>query len=135
MTEPPAAPSESPRILIAEDEPHIQRILITLFDARGSEWEITRDGAAALDAFRGDSRYDLVLLPPRHRHAAPVRRRSLDGPRRDTSSGKPARDRPDGEVQDADRERTVSLGADRFPTKPFSPRQLLSQIDVLLNRD
>jgi DNA-binding response OmpR family regulator len=36
--------------------------------------------------------------------------------------------------QDADREHALSLGPDRVLTKPFSPRKILKQVDVLLNR-
>ena len=133
MTEPPAAPGESPRILIAEDEPHIQRILITLLDARGLEWEIAQDGAAALDALRGVSRYDLVLLDIVMPHQSGVE--VLTGLREMPHRANLPVIVLTAKGQEADRERAISLGVDRFLTKPFSPRQLLKHIDVLLNRD
>jgi len=120
------------RILVAEDEPHIRRILKTLFEGTGYELRIVSDGSAALSAVRGDDPYHLVLLDLvmpeasgldvlkeiralEHRRALPVIMLTAKG-------------------QDADRERALSLGANAYLTKPFSPRKLLSQIDALVVR-
>ncbi len=36
--------------------------------------------------------------------------------------------------QDTDRRQELSLGADAFLTKPFSPKKLLNQVNALLAR-
>jgi DNA-binding response OmpR family regulator len=36
--------------------------------------------------------------------------------------------------QDADREEALSLGANAFLTKPYSPKKFLSHVDDLLDR-
>ena len=132
MEEPPLRPAESLRLLVVEDEPHIRRILSTLFESSGFELDLAYDGASALDALRGPKRYDLLLLDiimPRvsgldvlqeakslpHRADLPVIVLTAKG-------------------QDADRKRALSLGADAFLTKPFSPKKLLSQVDALIER-
>jgi DNA-binding response OmpR family regulator len=119
-------------MLVAEDEPHIRRILVTLFESAGFEMDVVTDGSAALAAVRGRAPYDIMLLDLvmpeasgldvlqeirslEHRAVLPVIVLTAKG-------------------QDADRERALSLGADAFLTKPFSPRKLLSQVDALLAR-
>ena len=55
--------STSPRrILIADDEPHIRRILQTVLEMAGFEVDLRRDGTDALAAVRGSEHYDLILL-------------------------------------------------------------------------
>jgi mannose-1-phosphate guanylyltransferase/ActR/RegA family two-component response regulator len=125
-------PTGPVRILVAEDEPHIRRILKTLFEGTGYELRIVSDGSAALAAVRGDDPYHLVLLDLvmpeasgldvlreirslEHRRPLPVIMLTAKG-------------------QDADRERALGLGANAYLTKPFSPRKLLSQIDALVVR-
>jgi DNA-binding response OmpR family regulator len=128
----PPSPSRSARVLVAEDEPHIRRILVTLLESADLEMDIVNDGSAALAAVRGDVPYDLMLLDLvmpgasglevlaelrslAHRAALPVIVLTAKG-------------------QDVDRKRALSLGADVFLTKPFSPRKLLGHMDALLGR-
>jgi len=47
------------RILLAEDEPHVRRILSTLLEGPDLELEIVHDGAAAIRALRSESPYHL----------------------------------------------------------------------------
>ena len=107
MAEPPPRPAGSHRLLVAEDEPHIRRILTTLFEASGFELDTACDGAAALDALRGDTRYDLLLLDLIMPNVSGLK---------------------------VLREQALSLGAEAFLTKPFSPKKLLNQVNALLAR-
>lgn len=125
----PSAASTA-RLLVADDEPHIRRILTTLLEAASFIVDAVSDGPAALELLRGDLPYDLVLLDimmpdvsglevlaemrtMEHRVAVPVIILTAKG-------------------QDADREKAFELGADEFATKPFSPKKLLTRIDELL---
>ncbi len=118
------------RVLVADDEPHVRRILVTLLEARALDVETASDGLAALELLERDREYDLVvldLLMPganglevlerlrrmEHRRGTPVVILTAKG-------------------QDTDREKAFSLGADEFVTKPFSPKKLLALIDTLL---
>lgn len=129
------APPSQPRgrILVAEDEPHIRRVLLTLLESAAFDTDVVSDGAAALNLLLGDTYYDVVLLDlmmPRasgleilervkdlnHRKATPMVVLTAKG-------------------QDADRTRAYELGASDFVTKPFSPKKLLARIDELLEHD
>lgn len=120
------------RVLVAEDEPHIRRVLITILESASFETDGVADGAAALNLLLGDTRYDLVLLDlmmPRASGLEVLERVRDLNHRRDvpmivlTAKG-----------QDADRDRAFELGASDFVTKPFSPKKLLARIDELLER-
>ncbi len=127
------APRSSVRpahLLIAEDEPHIRRILITIMESSGFEVDVALDGREALERLSSETPYDLVLMDllmpyltgldvlaqarkMPHRKGLPVVILTAKG-------------------QDADRERAISLGAADFVTKPFSPKKLLKRVDQLL---
>lgn len=120
------------RILVADDEPHIRRILATLLEAASFEVHSVADGPTALEQLEGDTEYDLVLLDImmpgasglevlgkvrglEHRKSVPVLILTAKG-------------------QDADRDEAFNLGADDFVTKPFSPKKLLARIDEILEQ-
>ncbi len=119
-------------VLLAEDEPHIRRILLTLLESSGFPVVAVEDGGQAIELLRGPDALDLILtdlmmpeasglevlaearkLP--HRASTPVIVLTAKG-------------------QDADREKAFALGADSFITKPFSPKKLLAEIDDILSR-
>lgn len=119
------------RILVAEDEPHIRRILVTMLEAADYEVVPTPDGAVAIAYLETDQPIDLVvtdLMMPEatgldvlkrlqtleHRKTVPVLVLTAKG-------------------QDADREAAFSLGAHDFITKPFSPKKLIARIEEILH--
>lgn len=130
MTEGTLRPAGSLRLLVAEDEPHIRRILATLLEASGFRVTVVMDGTEAMARLEADDPFDLVLLDllmpgmtglevleamralP-HREGLPVVILTAKG-------------------QDVDREKAFALGADDFITKPFSPKKLLNRVDQLL---
>ena len=120
------------RILVADDEPHIRRILTTLLESASFEVDQVADGPTALQHLEGDGSYDLVLLDIMMPGATGLevlnRMRGLEHRRNVpvvilTAKG-----------QDADRDEAFNLGADDFVTKPFSPKKLLARIDEILDR-
>ena len=130
MAEAAASPTAGTRILVADDEPHVRRILTTLLESRAYDFDTVTDGRAALDLLEADGRYDLVLLdlmmPGANGLEVLEHVRTLDhrkGIRVVILTAK---------GQDADREKAFSLGADDFITKPFSPKKLLALIDTLI---
>ena len=121
------------RILIADDEPHIRRILQTVLEMAGFEVDLRRDGTDALEAVRSSEHYDLILLDIMMPGATGLevlgKIRSMDERKSTpvvilTAKG-----------QDADRQAAFSLGADDFLTKPFSPKKLLARIHEIIDRD
>jgi DNA-binding response OmpR family regulator len=120
------------RVLVADDEPHIRRILATLLEAHGFEVDQASDGDQALEILSGDTPYRIALMdimmpgktgleilqavrPLSHRATLPMMILTAKG-------------------QDADREAAFRLGASDFVTKPFSPKKLLVRIDQLLEQ-
>lgn len=119
------------RVLVADDEPHIRRVLVTILVNAGFTVREARDGGealAALDSGEPPDCFILDLMMPRasgmdvlarirshpvFRHAPVVIL---------TAKG-----------QDTDREAALLAGADDFLTKPFSPKKLLSRIQEILS--
>jgi two-component system, OmpR family, alkaline phosphatase synthesis response regulator PhoP len=117
------------RILVADDEPHIGRIIQLKLEQAPYEVTLVADGRAALAHLESDAPVDLVLLDIMMPYLSglDVLGKMRDLPHRSdtpviilTAKG-----------QDADRERAVALGAVDFQTKPFSPNKLLSRIDEI----
>lgn len=117
-------------ILVADDEPHIGRIIQLKLERAPYDVTLVSDGRMALSRLAGDDPVDLVLLDIMmpyvsgldvlaemkripHRAATPVIILTAKG-------------------QDADRERALELGATDFLTKPFSPNKLLVRINEIL---
>jgi len=115
------------RVLVADDEPHIGRIIQLKLELAPYEVMLVEDGRAALERLASDERIDLVLLDIMmpfisgldvleqlrqmpHRRGVPVIILTAKG-------------------QDSDRNRAQELGADDFLTKPFSPNKLLLRIN------
>ena len=132
MPEATLRPAGSLRLLVAEDEPHIRRILITLLESAGFQLVVAHNGSEALEVIEGEEVLDLALLdllmPGQtglqvlqearglpHRRTLPVIILTAKG-------------------QDVDRRKALELGADDFLTKPFSPKKLLKRVDELLTR-
>lgn len=130
MTQGTLRPAGSLRLLVAEDEPHIRRILTTLLEASGFHVTVVEDGPAALEELRTPRHFDLVimdLLMPGLTGLEVLERLRQLSHRRETpvviltAKG-----------QDVDRDRAFALGASDFMTKPFSPKKLLNRVDQLL---
>ena len=118
------------RVLVADDEPHIRRILVTLLEASGLSVDAVADGTSALDKLQGDTPYALALLDIMMPGATGIEVLSR-------VRGTPHRNRLPviiltAKGQDADREEALRLGATDFLTKPFSPKKLLARIDRVL---
>lgn len=118
------------RILVADDEPHIRRILSTFLEASGFQVDEALDGAEACRRLEGPEHYDLALLdimmPEQTGLEVLALARTL--PHRE----KTAMVILTAKGQDADREAAYRLGANDFLTKPFSPKKLLARIHELL---
>lgn len=117
-------------ILVADDEPHIGRIIQLKLERAPYDVTLVTDGRMALGHLATDAPIDLVLLDimmpyvsgldvlaelkqMSHRASTPVIILTAKG-------------------QDADRERALELGATDFLTKPFSPNKLLIRINEIL---
>lgn len=126
---PPEAVRRTPHILVADDEPHIGKIIQMKLELGPYRVTLVPDGRAALEALEGDEPIDLVLLDIMmpHMSGLEVLARLREVPR--------WRSTPvimlTAKGQDGDRKRALELGATDFLTKPFSPNKLLARIDEL----
>jgi OmpR family response regulator RpaB len=124
----PDAAQQSLKILIADDEANIRRILETRLSMAGHDVTAAADGEEALEQFRG-LEPDLVVLD--------VMMPKLDG------FAVLERIRAQSEVpvilltalgDVADRITGLQLGADDYMVKPFSPKELEARIRCVMRR-
>ena len=120
--------NEGLKILVADDEANIRRILETRLAMQGHEVVMAQNGAEALERFRGFEP-DLVVLD--------VMMPELDG------FAVVERIRAQSEVpiilltalgDVADRITGLQLGADDYMVKPFSPKELEARIRCVMRR-
>ena len=116
------------RILVVDDDPHIREVI--LIALRKADMTVTEaaDGKAALTRFAAD-RPDLIVLDvgmPEFDGLEVCRqiRKSSDVPILFLS----ARD------EEIDRVLGLEIGGDDYVTKPFSPRELVARVNVILRR-
>jgi len=130
MSDPDHRPSLQGRILVADDEPHIRRILTTFLEESGFVVDEAMDGAQAMEFLESPAEYDLALLDimmPQYTglevlaHAGRLQNRQGLPVVILTAKG-----------QDTDREAAFRMGAADFMTKPFSPKKLLARIKELI---
>ncbi|MET0744895.1 MAG: response regulator [Microvirga sp.] len=117
-----------PTILVVDDDPHIRQVVCFALGKSGYSTVEAGDGLAALAIARRD-RPDLVILDvamPEMDGTEVCRRlrMSADTPVIFLSS-------KDDEV---DRIVGLEIGADDYVTKPFSPRELVARVKVVLRR-
>jgi two-component system OmpR family response regulator len=115
-------------ILVADDDPHILDIIGFALEKAGMRTTLTDSGQKALDAFNAHAP-DLVVLdinmPDRDGlDVCRTIRKASDVPILFLSSR-------DDEI---DRILGLEIGGDDYVTKPFSPRELVARINVILKR-
>lgn len=115
-------------ILVADDDPHIREVICFALEKAGMRTAAVSDGAAALRAIERRTP-DLVVLDigmpemdglevcRRLRHTSDVPVLFLS-----------ARD------EEIDRILGLEMGGDDYVTKPFSPRELVARVNVILRR-
>jgi two-component system, OmpR family, KDP operon response regulator KdpE len=120
--------SDTPRILVVDDEPQLTRVLRTGLKSRGYDVRVAADGLSAFEAF-GDWHPNLVITDL----AMP----NMDGlelcRRLRTISQVPiivlsAKDSEKTKIE------ALDLGADDFVTKPFGIDELLARVRASLRR-
>lgn len=117
-----------PRILVVDDDPHIRDVITFALEKAGMETDVAGDGQAALRRF-AQRPADMLVLD--------VGMPELDGlgvcrELRRTSTVPilflSARD------EEIDRILGLEIGGDDYVTKPFSPRELVARVRVILRR-
>ncbi|WML92351.1 response regulator transcription factor [Thiothrix lacustris] len=115
-------------ILIADDDPHIRDVISFALEKAGMQVTQTEDGRQALDTFRRHPT-DLMVLD--------INMPELDGLEVCREIRKFSEvpilflSSRDDEI---DRILGLEIGGDDYVTKPFSPRELVARINVILKR-
>ena len=119
----------SQRILIADDEEAIRRLVASYLSDEGFVVEEVGNGRAAVDRIDREPPIDLMVLD--------VRMPELNG----VDALREIRRRSDCYVimltaaaEETDRLIGLSVGADDYVTKPFSPRELVARVKAVLRR-
>ncbi len=114
------------KILVADDEDILRTLIVdTLED--DFEIEEAEDGKEALEKIRATD-YDLVLLDYMMPYLTGME--VLEAVRNEHNETKVMM--LTAKAQDADRENALLNGADYFMSKPFSPMELLSLVEEIL---
>jgi DNA-binding response OmpR family regulator len=119
----------SRHVLVADDEPHIGRIIQLKLERGPYRVTLVPDGAAALEVVRSDAPLDVVLLDIMMPYASGLD--VLEEIRRLPHRAELPVFVLTAKGQESDRVRSFELGATDFFTKPFSPKKLLARIDEL----
>jgi DNA-binding response OmpR family regulator len=117
------------RVLVADDEPHIGRIIQLKLEQGPYQVTLVGDGREALDVLLSDEPIDVVLLDIMMPYVSGLEVLA------EARAMEHRRDTPviilTAKGQDADRHQALELGATDFFTKPFSPKKLLARVDEL----
>jgi DNA-binding response OmpR family regulator len=120
-------------ILVADDEPHIGRIIKMKLEQGPFQVTLAFDGKEALEALEGGEAFDLVLLDLMMPYVSGLdvlaRIRASERWRKVpcmvlTAAG-----------QETQYQKAMELGADDFLTKPFSPKRLYGRVAELVGID
>ena len=116
------------RILVVDDDPHIREVICFALEKAGMATSVARDGREALARFR-ETAPSLIVLDigiPEMDGLEVCRqiRKTSDVPILFLS----ARD------EEIDRVLGLEIGGDDYVTKPFSPRELIARVNVILRR-
>ncbi len=124
-------PDRPARVLVVEDEPHIQELVCLHLGLEGYSCEATGNGREALDKTES-ARYDLVVLD--------LMIPGLDGVSlcRAVRNGRVNRDVPilmlTARSEESDKVTGLESGADDYLTKPFGVRELVARARALMRR-
>lgn len=116
------------KILVVDDDPHIRDVTVFALHKAGMETRTAKDGAEALKAFHDYNPHLIVLdinMPEMNGFdLCKELRKFTDVPVLFLSSR-------DDEI---DRVVGLEIGGDDYVTKPFSPRELVARVQVILKR-
>ena len=118
-------------LLIADDEPYVTRSLSYVFQREGISFDVASDGEEALTKVQTLHPRILfldIMMPKLSGHDLCAR---LKG---DTQSQSPYIIMLTAKGQEEDKTKSLSMGADEYITKPFSPQFLVKHVKELLER-
>ena len=119
----------SNRILVVDDELEIRRLVSSYLVDAGYVVEELEDGQAAVERFGRSPDIDLAILDVRM-----PRRNGIDALREIRRQSDCYVIMLTAATEETDRIVGLSVGADDYVTKPFSPRELVARVEAVLRR-
>lgn len=123
-------PSAELRVLVADDEPHIRRLLTTVLVKASFRVDEAVDGQHAVERLESGARYDCVVLDLMMPGASGLE--VLSHIREHPELSKTPVVMLTAKGGEIDRQAAFEGGADDFLTKPFSPKKLISRIQEIV---
>jgi CheY-like chemotaxis protein len=123
-------PSAALRVLVADDEPHIRRLLATVLGKASFHVDEAVDGEDAVECLESGTRYDCVVLDLMMPGASGLE--VLSHIREHPELGNTPVVMLTAKGGELDRQAALRGGADDFLTKPFSPKKLISRIQEIV---
>jgi CheY-like chemotaxis protein len=117
------------RIVVADDDVDVRMLVTLKLEYSGHDVVGVENGAAAVRAVR-ETRPDLVVLDLMMPGMSGLD--ACEAIRADPETAATSIILLTARAQDADVDAGLARGADAYVTKPFSPRELASQVDSLL---
>ena len=124
-------PQNMANLVIAEDAPHILRLLEMTLQKRGHTWTAVRSGDAALDAIRNnkpDAAILDIMMPGMDGLAV------LGALKADAATANTPVIILTALGHTVSRQQALDDGAAAFLTKPFSPTELLNTLDQIISK-
>jgi two-component system, OmpR family, alkaline phosphatase synthesis response regulator PhoP len=121
----PAEPERHLRVLVADDEPHIGRIIKMKLEQGPFDVTLAYDGASALEMLRREENVALVLLDVMMPRMSGLE--VLAKMRSDPELAKLPCIILTAAGQEQHQQEALALGASDFFTKPFSPKKLYAR--------
>ncbi len=128
----PSTVQYSLRVLLAEDNPINQRLVISLLHRKGCRVTAVENGVQALQAFEG-SAFDLILMDLQMPEMDGLATAQLIRKREKPGQRVPITALTAGAMK-GDREKCIAAGMDDYITKPFKAEELLAKIDSVGSR-
>lgn len=118
------------KILVVDDEIKIRQVLQEYLEINNYEYDSAADGKEAIDKI-DNNRYDLVILD--------IMMPKLDGYNVARHIKEKDNTLPilmlSARVEEYDKLLGFDIGIDDYVTKPFSPKELMARVSVILNRN
>ena len=118
------------RILVVDDEPHVVRTLTFILNKEGYNVNSAGNGEEALDLVHTSKPALIfldVMMPKKNGYEV------CEELKNDSAYEDIYIIMLSAKGQEADREKAISLGANEFITKPFSPAGIIHKVRAILN--
>jgi CheY-like chemotaxis protein len=127
----PYGKRDSLRILLAEDIPENQELILALLEPQGHRLRIARNGAEAVEAFRQE-RFDLILMDIQMPVMGGVQATASIRAIEESQGTRTPILAITAHAMKGDRERYLAAGMDGYVSKPVDSAQLYGELDRLL---